>query len=140
MTHLADGALSAPATWQSVLRHPIITPVMLTVLAVLVISAPNLIDPMIRFDDFPALFGDAESYWHKTKDEGRWLNYLWHLRGITTPAWLNFALYQVLWALFAAFLAIAALPDTSNRVWFTTVLALLVLVANMLIKFQRLFI
>jgi len=129
MTYLADGALPAPATWQSVLRHPIITPVMLTLVAVLVISAPNLIDPMIRFDDFPALFGDAESYWHKTKDEGRWLNYLWHLRGVTTPAWLNFALYQVLWALFAAFLAVAALRDTSNRVWFTTVLALLVLVA-----------
>lgn len=128
MTHLADGA-AVPASAQGLLRHPMMAPLVITVLAVLIISAPNLIDPMIRFDDFPALFADPAGYWQKTKDEGRWFNYLWHLRGLTTPAWLNFALYQILWALFAACLALAALRDTPNRVWFTTVLALLVLVA-----------
>ncbi|MFZ7091440.1 hypothetical protein [Primorskyibacter sp. 2E233] len=129
MTHLADGAVLRPSIAQGILRHPMMAPVLLSMLAILAISAPNLLDPMIRFDDYPALFADAGAYWHKTKDEGRWLNYLWHLRGITTPAWLNFLLYQLLWSLFAAFLAIAALRDVANRAWFATVLALLVLVA-----------
>lgn len=103
--------------------------ILVTLLAVFVISAPNLIDPMIRFDDYPAFFADPTGYWVKTKDEGRWLNYLWHLRGLTTPAWLNFAAYEMLWALFAAFFAIAALGKTHASVWFATVLALLILVA-----------
>lgn len=110
-------------------RQSVIPIILMTLLAVFVISAPNLIDPMIRFDDYPAFFADPTGYWVKTKDEGRWLNYWWHLRGVTTPAWLNFAAYEMLWALFAAFVAIAALGKTHASAWFATVLALLILVA-----------
>ncbi len=31
---------------------------------------PNLADPMIRHDDFPALFGDAEDFWSKDAERG----------------------------------------------------------------------
>ncbi|MEP2640121.1 hypothetical protein [Roseobacter sp.] len=71
---------------------------------------PNLIDPMIRHDDYPALLGRAEDFWSKTLHEGRWLNYLWHLRKVLTPAWVNHAVYQICWVIFASVLAIAAAP------------------------------
>ncbi|MEO0401776.1 MAG: hypothetical protein AAF214_05320, partial [Pseudomonadota bacterium] len=72
------------------------------VVGVVLISLPNLRDPMMRYDDFPALLADPSGFWAKTLHEGRWINYLWHLREIVTPAWLNFAVYQLLWATFAA--------------------------------------
>lgn len=89
-------------------------------------ALPNLLDPMIRYDDFPALFADPSGFWSKTLHEGRWINYLWHLRGVETPAWLNFAVYQTLWASFAA--ALAVLTCRVN-LWFAAVLALTILVA-----------
>lgn len=73
--------------------------------AIFGMSLPNLIDPMIRYDDYPALFAEGDLFWEKTLNEGRWVNYIWHLREIVTPAWLNFAIYQAFWALFAASLA-----------------------------------
>ncbi|MFW2543254.1 hypothetical protein ACN2XU_11465 [Primorskyibacter sp. 2E107] len=97
-------------------------------LSILIISLPNLLDPIIRHDDYPAYFGDAATFWEKTLHEGRWLNYVWHLRGIETPAWLNFSVYQALWALFAAATAMAALGKKGPG-WFSVVLALLILVA-----------
>ncbi|WP_417720077.1 hypothetical protein [Salipiger sp.] len=101
---------------------------LLALVAVMVFSAGNLLDPMVRYDDFPALLAEPEGFWFKTLAEGRWLNYVWHLRGVVTPAWLNFAVYQALWALLAASLAVAVLPGR-GRMWFAGLLALTILVA-----------
>ncbi len=127
-----------------------ITPVFWISLAVIfLVSLPNLLDPMIRHDDFPALLGEPEMFWNKTLHEGRWLNYLWHLREVITPAWLNFALYQICWAVYATALAVAATredrslpvaalmtalilvapPATLISGWFNTLLPGLALVA-----------
>ncbi len=97
-----------------------------SLLAIFVVSAPNLIDPFIRHDDYPALFGEAELFWSKTLHEGRWLNYFWHLRGIVTPAWLNFAAYQILWALLAVAIAVAAMGRDEHP-WFIAALTLFIL-------------
>ncbi|GFE51020.1 hypothetical protein So717_27730 [Roseobacter cerasinus] len=106
-----------------------IPPVFWVALAVVgLISLPNLADPMIRHDDFPALFGEGDLFWSKTLHEGRWLNYIWHLRGLQTPAWLNFAAYQLCWATLATALALSATRDTPSTV-FASVLAALILVA-----------
>lgn len=83
---------------------------------------------MIRWDDYPAYFAEPSLFWEKTLHEGRWINYVWHLREIVTPAWLNFAVYQLLWAVFAASIAVTALRHTSS-LFFTIVLALLILVS-----------
>jgi len=96
--------------------------------AALVMSALNLIDPIIRYDDYPALFADGPAFWNKTLHEGRWLNYIWHLREVVTPAWLNFAVYQSLWAVFVASIAVVVSgPKGTN--WFTLVLALMMMVS-----------
>ena len=122
MTAIADISMvrvkvsAVPYLWQTLA---------IAVLAVLTISLPNLADPMIRWDDYPAYFSDPSGFWAKTLHEGRWLNYLWHLREVVTPAWLNFTAYQLLWATFAACLAVT----TTRNGWFAAVLALLILVA-----------
>lgn len=95
-------------------------------LVILTVSAGNLADPIIYYDDYPALLAEPEGFWIKTLTEGRWLNYLWHLRGAVTPAWLNFTLYQLLWAAIAAAIACGATTD-NERPWFTVVLALALL-------------
>lgn len=96
--------------------------------AIVAISLPNLIDPMIRYDDYPALFADGDLFWEKTLNEGRWVNYIWHLRKVVTPAWLNFAVYQALWALFAATLATVVVRQ-KGLTFFKGTLALLILVS-----------
>ena len=70
---------------------------LITLVAAFLLTGQNLLDPMIRHDDYPAFFADAPAFWNKTLHEGRWLNYIWHLREVVTPAWLNFALYQRRW-------------------------------------------
>jgi len=60
----------------------------------------QLPDPMIRHDDYPALLADPALFYTKTLSEGRWLNYLWHLREVVTPAWVNYLAYQLLWAIY----------------------------------------
>jgi len=100
----------------------------LTLVSIFAISAGNLLDPVLRYDDFPALLAQPEGFWAKTLSEGRWLNYFWHMRGIVTPAWLNFAIYQAIWALFAAAFAMVVIPG-HGRIWFACVLALTILVA-----------
>ena len=100
---------------------------LITLVAAFLLTGQNLLDPMIRHDDYPAFFADAPAFWNKTLHEGRWLNYIWHLRDVVTPAWLNFALYQSLWAGFVAALAVTTIGPDASR-WFTVVLALLVLV------------
>ncbi|MCR8827657.1 hypothetical protein [Pseudosulfitobacter koreensis] len=102
--------------------------VALALLAVLAISLPNLIDPFMRHDDYPALFAEGKWFWEKTLNEGRWLNYLWHIRGFVTPSWLNFAVYQALWAVLAAAIAVAAMGRDGHP-WFARVLALFILIA-----------
>ena len=100
----------------------------LTLLAVLAVSIGNLVDPIVRYDDYPALFAEPEGFWWKTLAEGRWVNYIWHLRGVVTPAWLNFAVYQGIWALLCAALTVAVLPGP-GRMWFAAVLSLTLAVA-----------
>lgn len=100
----------------------------LSVLASLFIALPNLADPMIRHDDYPAFFADADMFWAKTLHEGRWLNWVWHLREVVTPAWLNFAIYQVFWAIFAACLAFVAMQGRISG-YIALALAVLILVA-----------
>lgn len=105
-----------------------ITPVFwLSLMVLAVVSLPNLRDPMIRHDDFPALLGHPELYWNKTLHEGRWLNYAWHLRAVITPAWLNFAFYQICWAVFATALAVAV-TRRDRSVLSATLMAALILV------------
>ncbi|MBV2360003.1 hypothetical protein KUH32_09465 [Thalassococcus sp. CAU 1522] len=131
---------------------------LLALLAVLLMSLPNLVDPFIRHDDYPAYFADPAGFWDKTLHEGRWVNYLWHLREIVTPAWLNFAVYQALWACFAASLAVAALgrsavgffgallvgfvlvapPASLIALWFNTLLPGMALVALYAVLANRL--
>ncbi|SFS85700.1 hypothetical protein SAMN04488040_2124 [Sulfitobacter marinus] len=97
-------------------------------IAVMLMSAMNLADPMIRHDDYPALFGDAAMFWNKTLHEGRWLNYIWHLRPVITPSWVNFALYQGLWALVVSSIAVATSgPKGTNG--FTVLMALMLMVS-----------
>lgn len=103
--------------------------ILLSLLAICLISLPNLLDPMTRHDDYPALLGDAELFWGKTLHEGRWLNYIWHLRGVMTPSWVNFAVYQALWAVLAASLAVGAMGH-DKRPFFVTVMALFILVSS----------
>lgn len=105
------------------------TPVFgVALLVAFVICLPNLMDPMIRHDDYPALLGHADLFWHKTLHEGRWVNYIWHLRGIITPAWLNFIVYQICWATCAACLTQAALP-AGRRDLFAAVMVAMILIA-----------
>lgn len=101
---------------------------LVALLGVFAVSLPNLTDPMIRYDDFPALLADPSGFWEKTLHEGRWVNYLWHERGFVTPSWLNFAAYQALWAVFAACLAVVALGRNASP-WFCGILALTIVIA-----------
>lgn len=110
------------------LALPLWKVIVVTLLAICVISLPNLIDPFLRHDDYPALFAEAQWFWNKTLHEGRWLNYVWHLRGVVTPSWLNFAIYQALWAVLSACLAVGAMGHQGQS-WFTIVLALFIVVS-----------
>ncbi|WP_371225200.1 hypothetical protein [Roseovarius sp. 2305UL8-3] len=129
MTHVADGSMLPDAAYSGENSNASVIPIIIALLATLVVSAPNVLDPMIRYDDYPAYFADPTEYFSKTKEEGRWLNYWWHLRSFTTPAWLSFTIYQISWALFAAFIALAGVEKTPNRVWFAALLGVLILLS-----------
>ena len=62
--------------------------------------------PFFHFDDVPALVLLPQEYFSKAATEGRWFNYLWHLRDVYTPPWLNFQFYLVGWAFFLAAAAV----------------------------------
>ncbi len=100
----------------------------LTFVVLMLASGPQMLDPMLRRDDFPALFGEANIYYTKTLHEGRWLNYLWHLRGFVSPTWLNFAGYQFFWAAFAGAAALNAC-GRKEQLSYVVVLALLIAIA-----------
>lgn len=95
------------------------------VFALLMLTALfQLPDPMIRHDDYPALLADPALFYSKTLTEGRWVNYLWHLRGVVTPAWLNFAVYQLLWAVYLGCMVQNALGREAD-VWQQVMVALI---------------
>lgn len=109
-------------------KSPLLLTIGLAYLALMIASAPNLLDPLVRHDDFPALLADPSGFYIKTLNEGRWLNYWWHLRGIVTPSWLNFAIYQMFWAIIAGATAVNACGRAESR-WYTIALALMISVA-----------
>lgn len=89
----------------------------LTTYAVLLVVAGfgQITDPFLHYDDYPALLLDADAYYEKTLAEGRWFNLLWHMRGIETPAWLNFQLYLTGWALFVGAASLSIFRTTSLK-------------------------
>ncbi|MEM7319364.1 MAG: hypothetical protein AAF408_10140, partial [Pseudomonadota bacterium] len=93
----------------------------------LLASFPQLADPFIRHDDYPALLAAPGGFYEKTLHEGRWLNYWWHLRGAVTPPWLNFAVYQLFWAAFCAGTAIASCGRDAPRAYVALLSILLAL-------------
>lgn len=109
-------------------KTPLLITIGLVYLALMIASSPQLLDPIVRHDDFPALLADPSGFYIKTLHEGRWLNYWWHLRGVVTPSWLNFAIYQLFWAIFAGAAAVNACGRSEQR-WYTVALALMVAVA-----------
>lgn len=113
---------------QAVNRSGFAQTFLVALIAVFAMSLPNLADPIIRWDDYPALFGDAAMFWNKTLHEGRWLNYIWHLRGWLAPAWLNFAIYQFMWAALAAGIATVAFRD-ERRVFLRAAFAVAIAVS-----------
>ncbi len=94
----------------------------------LAISFAMFPDPFIRHDDFAALLANPDGYWIKTLDEGRWLSYLWHLRGFVLPSSLAFGIYQLLWAVFAAAAALNVCGPKARPIYVISI-ALLILVA-----------
>lgn len=80
----------------------------LTYAVLMLASGPQVLDPMVRHDDYPALLAEPADFYIKTLEEGRWLNYWWHLRGWVSPAWANFAVYQLFWATYAGATAVNA--------------------------------
>lgn len=109
-------------------KSPLLVIIGLTYLALMIASVPNLLDPIVRHDDLPALLADPSGFYIKTLHEGRWLNYLWSLRGVVTPSWLNFAVYQLFWAIFAGAAAVNACGRNEAR-WYTIALALMIVIA-----------
>lgn len=75
----------------------------------LVSGVEQIFDPLVRNDDYPAYLLRPDWYYAKTLQEGRWITYLWHLRPFHTPAWLNYQLFLLGSALFAASLSLHAL-------------------------------
>ena len=70
---------------------PLIVKTTLTnLILVLVVAGPQLYDPHVRFDDYPALFGHPSEFYMKTLQEGRWINYIWHFRSLLWPAPFNY--------------------------------------------------
>ena len=104
---------------------PLTATILLTFLGVLIVTGVNLLDPMVRHDDFPALLAEPTGYYTKTLYEGRWINYLWHLRGVVTPSWLNYLIYQLSWAIYASCVAHLAL-GVRGPLWHRVALALLI--------------
>lgn len=109
-------------------RRPVLAAVGITCLGLMLASFANLADPLVRHDDFPALLVDPAGFYMKTLHEGRWLNYWWHLRGVETPGWLNFALYQFFCAVFAGASAVNACGRDARPFYIVT-LAMLIAIA-----------
>ncbi len=100
----------------------------LLIFAVLVVSTVfQVLDPLIRHDDYPVFFEDVQGYYGKTLTEGRWVNYLWHMRGYTPPASVLFLIYLACWAIYLGslvHLAFQAGTDMWRRVAVAVIAAL----------------
>ncbi|MGB7241288.1 MAG: hypothetical protein WBC93_04275 [Sulfitobacter sp.] len=118
--------MDQPAT-RATARGPLLMTIGLTYLVLMVCSVFQVIDPLVRHDDFPALLAAPKGFYVKTLYEGRWLNYWWHLREVVTPAWINFAVYQLFWAIFAAAAAVNACPR-NQPFWVVIGLSLMIVV------------
>ncbi|MEH6361553.1 MAG: hypothetical protein V7761_12580, partial [Amylibacter sp.] len=105
---------------------PLLITIGVTYFVLILVSGPQALDPMLRHDDYPALLADPSGFYVKTLEEGRWLNYWWHLRGWISPAWLNFAVYQLLWATFAS---AAAINACGKKEQLTYIIALALIIA-----------
>ena len=108
MTYIADASGLGGRAVSGTSRHLWAT-ILVAYVGLLVAAAFQLPDPLIRHDDYPALFGDAEIYYIKTLTEGRWVNYLWHMRDVLLPSWANYLIYNGLWAIVLGCLAHNAL-------------------------------
>lgn len=86
----------------------------ITYAVLLFINWPQISDPFIRHDDYPAYFGQEWAYYEKTLSEGRWLNYLWMSREPTWPANLAFLHYLLGWAIFCASAAVVVLATGTS--------------------------
>lgn len=100
----------------------------LSIAALFLVNLPQIIDPFVRHDDFPALLGLREMAYEKALEEGRWLNYWWQFRPVLWPANVHLALYLVAWGLLAATVPLAVL-DRSVGNWYKGYLALFVALA-----------
>lgn len=87
----------------------------------------QIADPFLRNDDFPAYLLRGDWYYPKTLEEGRWITYLWHLRPFHTAAWINYEVFLLGNALFAAALSLHALG--TERRWLTALAAAIVAVS-----------
>lgn len=88
----------------------------LCICVLVVLNFPQVIDPFVRHDDFPGLLGFHEYAYEKALNEGRWLNYWWHLRPVFWPAPVNHFLYLVAWGVFSAATSLAVI-DRSAETW-----------------------
>jgi len=108
---------------------PLLVTIGLTYAVLILASGPQVLDPMVRHDDFPALLADPSGFYIKTLEEGRWLNFWWTLRGWVSPAWINFAVYQFFWAIFAGAAAVNAC-GRKEELWYVIALSLMIAVAT----------
>ena len=75
----------------------------LVTMTVIVVLAPLLIsDPYIRSDDYSVLLGEADRFWLKTLQEGRWINWLWCLRPVLFDPRAIGVVLLFLWSLTAS--------------------------------------
>lgn len=98
---------------------------LLCIAALFLINWPQLFDPFVRHDDFPALLGWTEIAYHKALDEGRWLNYWWQFRPFLWPSQISMYLYNIAWGLFSAAAAVAIM-ERSDPIWYKGYLALFI--------------
>lgn len=122
---MTGGVMMGGSAGKSPALSPLLVTIGLTYAVLLIASGPQVLDPFVRHDDFPALLADPSGYYQKTLEEGRWLNYWWHLRGWISPAWLNFAVYQLFWATFAGAAAVNAC-GRKEQIWYVLALALMI--------------
>jgi len=101
----------------------------LTFLVIMLVTGVLVPDPMIRHDDFPALLADPTGFHIKTLTEGRWVNYWWHLRGVITPSWFNYAVYQFFWVTFASAAALNAF-DRNSPISYMVALSIMIAVSS----------
>ena len=106
------------------------------VLAVLVFLAPVVMqDPFIRSDDYSQLLGEADRFWLKTLEEGRWVSWLWTLRPVLFDPIVIMVLFLSFWSLTAAATAWLVFRD-DERLWRAVVFSVLIGIAPTMAYFS----